>query len=89
MILECLFTYIDDNITQSLKELNHACLETNEYEMAENVKDLYISKRGQSDLWVFRSFGMQSKITQNIFDMIKQEQDQYNNKLEQIRKMLK
>ena len=68
--------YVDDNITQSLKELNHACLETNEYEMAENIKDLYISKRGQSELWIFKSFGMQSKITQNIFEMIKQEQNQ-------------
>ena len=80
--------YVDDNITQSLRVLNYACLETNEYEMAERVKDLYISKRGQSELWVFRSFGMQPKITQNVFDMIKQEQNQYNNRLDQIRKLI-
>ena len=82
-------SYVEDNITQSLKELNHACLETNEYEMAERVKDLYISKRGQSSRWVFKTFGNQSKITQKVFDMIKQYQNQYNSELEQARKMLR
>jgi len=64
-------------------------LEAGEYEIAENVKDLYISKRGQSYLWVFKSFSMQPKITQNIYDIVKQQQKQYNNKLEQIIEILK
>lgn len=81
-------SYVEDNITQSLKELNYACLVANEYELAEKVKDLYINKRGQSELWTFKSFSMQPKVTQNIFDMVKQEQNQYNSKLEQIRNIL-
>ncbi|GMO34584.1 MAG: hypothetical protein Ta2B_15040 [Termitinemataceae bacterium] len=81
--------YIDDNISQSLAELKSACLETGEYEMAEIVKDLYISKRGQSDLWFFRSLRFSIPDKQEHLDMIKQYIKQYNEKVKKIKDMLK